>query len=212
MYKLENDELLTEEIKNAFKRNVVRNKAIFKGENRGNIKLPDEYQEVEYLESTGTQWIDTGVKLSDYYRNLIFSAEFQATNLNVNSIVGGCRLTEAKEYFFPVLINSTNFQSNSGKGDNLEITIGNSDTKRHKFISNSFNGECSLDDNKYKYINSEANCNINIYLFAFNSDNTSARRTGNVRLYSIKMQTNNNILIRDFIPCYRKSDNKPRII
>ena len=38
--------------------------------------LPDEYQQVEYIEGTGTQWIDTGINANN---NLSVKIEFEAS-------------------------------------------------------------------------------------------------------------------------------------
>lgn len=46
-----------------------------------------------------------------------------------------------------------------------------------------------------------------IYLFAINRGGSVERIVG-LQIYSVKIREND-VLIRDFIPCYRKSDNKP---
>ena len=50
--------------------------------------LPSEYQEVEYLECTGTQWIDTGRNL---YEGSIISIDFYITESSVNRVLYGWR-------------------------------------------------------------------------------------------------------------------------
>ena len=46
-------------------------------------RLPNEYQEVEYIESTGTQYIDTGVN-ADYKLSLKFNAQVTDISSTMN--------------------------------------------------------------------------------------------------------------------------------
>jgi len=54
------------------------------------VRIPEEYQEVEYIESTGTQWINTNVLLNiGCIINIIFYIEEN----NINRVIYGWRRT-----------------------------------------------------------------------------------------------------------------------
>ena len=49
-------------------------------------RLPNEYQEVEYIQSTGTQCIDTGIPLNQYRK---CEMEFSTTSIGKTQIIDG---------------------------------------------------------------------------------------------------------------------------
>ena len=164
--------------------------------------LPKEYQQVEYIESSGEQYIDTGVIQSDYTNNLKGYADFQFTKLDDISTVGGCRKSSISCYFFMFLADSSKFQSNIGKGNFLEITIANSDFDRHVFEFDSHLCTCKYDNNtSFDYFNSNASVPYSIYLFAYN-DNNDRLRKSSVKIYRFSLSTKDDIYIRNLIPCY----------
>ena len=74
-------------------------------------RLPEGYTEVEYIESSGTQYIDTGVKPSD---SLIFYVDFYIGSLKyMTPCLFGCLLNQVHTTFnigrsskMPVLLQS----------------------------------------------------------------------------------------------------------
>ena len=52
------------------------------------VRIPSEYQEVESLESTWTQWIDTGRTLQE---GSIISIDFYVAESSVNRVLYGWR-------------------------------------------------------------------------------------------------------------------------
>ena len=156
--------------------------------------------EVEYLESTGTQWIDTEIKPSeDLATYLTFS--YQKIERNITAF--GSRISYTSDdrywvnydgkfevgygnwYYFPKytdvgVINTIAFN---------EIVNGN-----HTFT---INGTTSTFDGK-------PNTTVNIIIFGriVGMDTT----TCNMRLYSMSMKRNG-VLIRDFIPVRFTNEN-----
>ena len=202
---------LSQELKSAFKDNeelkTINDYWYYKGykiykDGRVEKLLPEEYQQVEYIESTGTQWIDTKVKQSDFCNNLKGYMEFQFTNLNNRSCVGGCRNSNSWDFFFIFLADSEKFQSNLGHGRDLEIRIANSDLNKHYFTFDSHLGTCNFDGLTTNYNNNLANVPYNIYLFAYNDADSGVSRVSFLKNYDFSLQTSKDILIRKFIPCY----------
>ena len=176
--------------------------------------LPDDYQEVEYIETTGTQYIDTTLSVQDGYK-IICSASFaNGSNKNLSGIQTG---GGAKRAFGPWAASQTSSLFSLGIG-----VGGAVNTDKLYTIDQRYTFEANLDAiNPYLKIDgvsavftaspggalSSAIPNGNIFLFALNNNGTVATQFvgkvyGNVKLYV------GNILKRDFIPCYRKSDNE----
>lgn len=165
--------------------------------------LPDIYQEVEYLESTGTQYIDTGVVLTNLHAVEI---DYQLTSTQQTNRRGlyGILSTNAASRFGS-LFSPTNYQLEHGYGlTNTYWQQGLPDTNRHLLKQ----------DKNITYMDGVA-------IHTFNE--ATFTTTGNALLgnfnytnyipalakYYESKWWNDGVLIRDFIPCYRKSDDKP---
>lgn len=169
-------------------------------------RLPSGYTEVEYLESTGTQYINTGVQTSNSIKVEVeaintfgFADQY---NKKYGSGLIGARVSATDSAFF---YNSGGTYDFIGNGSNyLQITKnGNTDLLKMSYSSSSMTINCGT----YQYINTGLSINItspkNIYLFAFNNNGTATR--GTYKIYKCKIY-NNNTLIRDFVPCYNSSN------
>ena len=157
-----------------------------------------------YIESTGTQFIDTGVIQSEYKQNLIIEFDLQFTELpdqswsNPKNYSSGC--SGDPYYFLPFSIRSTGkFSSNIGNGG-TDIDPIDGDLNRHTVIidTSTGNGTLKIDNQTFNYSSNTANLNKSIYLFRDNS--TSLTSVGKLKLYSCKFKTGDGTLIRDFVP------------
>lgn len=171
------------------------------------IELPSEYQQVEYIESTGTQYIDTG---------------FIATN-NTRT-----RIKFRTPPTIPTDVSTTLFYSSAPVG-NYGFALGSSagaGKYRGFYGSNSYSSpdmlvtttDYVLDFNKEKmYLNETLihtfpsvsfTTEYSIPLFAqyYKSSNAINLVPSGTRLYRVEIWEND-IPARDLIPCYRKSDN-----
>lgn len=160
------------------------------------IRLPNGYTRLEYIESTGTQYIDTGIKGSQTTSCLIKN--------NFNEL-SGTQIFGA--YGFPK-------RFHYGIVDNQVYmpTVTNGTTTEHTFQANTNVHTYFLSPNLYKYDNQEiAEGNfdfpkMNFYLFARNNNDSVANYCKS-KLYFAKFY-DNNTLIRNFIPARRNSDNE----
>ena len=155
-------------------------------------RLPKEYKEVEYIESTGTQYINTGVITNSQK----IKAHFYRTANDSGSYFG----TYKDGNVFRTLWYQNNNQIqlasslyNSNIVDN-DITV-DIDLPTISINTYSTNTGISTLQNEYK-----------IYIFGANINGTFGSPIS-VRLYYFKVYENN-VLIRDFVPCYRVSDNE----
>jgi hypothetical protein len=160
--------------------------------------LPSEYQPVEYIESTGTQYINTNV-LADTVGRFVIDAEFTEISNEINgSINSGVALDIG-------IISNKFFLRNGAPND----VTASADINRHEFEVDTINSKCYIDETVVSTA-SGSKPNFNLYLFARNNESLGTTTTAyfcKQKLYSCKIYNLNNTLIRDFIPCYRKLDN-----
>jgi len=162
--------------------------------------IPSRYQEVEYIESTGTQWIDTGIVPS---ATIQFVCDVEFTDILVGR-VGTIKSIPGKNYanrhYFGVL--SSRFIGANGNIYNHSIT--NANTNRHIFSLD--NKGLSIDNVLVYSHTGEYETNLSFYLFACN-DNGSANYYSKVKIYNSQIYDNNR-LVRNFIPVYDTLTNK----
>lgn len=165
--------------------------------------LPSEYQQVEYIESTGTQYIDTKVVTSTQIQTN-FDFEYTDINSSYNRIFGAA-YSNGSQY--------------GVRGDRSymgyfygELPTGKNETVSTVMLEVGKRYKIRFNENENFYINDVA-VNMtttnkvgwqNIFLFSHNGPDLPSK----IKLYSCTMFDNSN-KIRNFIPCYHKSDNKP---
>lgn len=168
--------------------------------------LPKEYQEVEYLESSGTQWIDTGLKAN---QNTTVEIFFNTAVRTAAQFLFGNRITNTRAAFGALLWNSNKIYSEYNNSGNIITTFVYQDKTN-----------CCVMLSKNKLI-------INGIVYTTHTPATF-QTEGNMSLFGITTQSpsrvfdtsqslagkvyyckiyNNNTLVRDFVPCFRKSDN-----
>lgn len=158
--------------------------------------LPDEYQQVEYIESTGTQYIDTGVKLNTTYR---IETEIKWTpNIENRRQLFG---VNAGTYYWGI---NRDYKYECGTA-NVGVVTASTDKFDKLIITREINKETinvnGIDDaNRIESVTADLiHTLFGLYL------NTGYQCYCTMKYYKI---FNNNIIVRDFIPCYRKSDNE----
>lgn len=160
-------------------------------------KLPEAYQEVEYIASTGTQYIDTGIVTNNNSKIVI---QAQATD----AIGMGYRLFGSRTGAKVGNFISTN-------NDKVYVDYGGSSFEATFALDNNIH-TYNLDKNKFYYDGVllkewniiTFNAPSNAYLFGAYHDGSIVVKPWKVwycRLYD------NGRIVRDLVPCYRKSDN-----
>ena len=161
------------------------------------VGLPSEYQEVEYIQSNGNQYIDTGISGNDI-------GEYE---IKLNAL--GSQAHSWEQYFAGER-NATTYTGKlycsssqivyQGYPTGSDIQLGSiSDTLEIKVLRST--GITS--NGVYKSAYSGANWGtLTFWIFNSHSEPTLG---ASMRLYYLKMYSNGE-LARDFIPCYRKAD------
>ncbi len=173
--------------------------------------LPKEYTQVDYIESSGTQYIDTGILPSE---NIGFEIDFTPHNdmnrTTAKTIFGSRTTWKSNGY---QLTTYTEGSLNGG-----HFLFGTNDTAsliRHSaYMQKDVRCQISFLNGIFKSANGNetniqgtfSNVNKNIYLFGC-IERTNPFELSTTTLYRLKFYDIGN-LIRDFIPCYRNSDNE----
>ena len=152
--------------------------------------------ELEYIESTGTQYIDTGIKAS---KNLKVEADIDVSAASGWVMILGDYTSGS--YFSWWRQNTTMYAYYGSNNKTLAELTG-----KRKYISNNTNNIWSIDTSKITVTPNSSNFSKdgnNLYLFSVN--NGGNYNKASMKLYSCKIY-DNGTLVRDFIPAKRVSD------
>ena len=144
--------------------------------------IPSEYQEVEYIESSWSQVIKSGVYLTK--TGFRANIDFQITSSNPNDqAIFGC-------YFDGV--SSGHYRTWYGQNEWFTLSVGVTSLSRQTATGNN---------------TTYANSSYQFYIFAKQRyANGNYDSNAKAKLYSCQIY-DWNTLVRDFYACYRKSDN-----
>ena len=161
----------------------------------GGSKLPEGYTELAWIESTGTQYIDTGFKPNNNTRVLASVANFLTTDKSTS--VFGTRASSSSTDSFVLMVSS---------GGIYRSDYGSS---KVSFASDvSFDGNIEIDKNKAVTsmngvsVTGEKNtfsATYNLYLCGTNTGGSLSHGFKG-KLYSCKIY-DNGALVRNFVPC-----------
>jgi len=163
-------------------------------------QLPRKYQQVEYIESTGEQYIDTGTILNQDSKVELLISHFDT---NGNSKVFGSR-TSATENNFSVVKGTSSIVADFHNYENNRLGyVVDSD----EFLDISISNEKMKINDAEKIIDTYIDFTTpgTAYLFNGNGTYPDEYVLASMRLYSCKIY-NKEKLVRNFIPCYRKKD------
>ncbi len=174
--------------------------------------LPSEYTQVDYIESSGTQYIDTGIYPYKTKTEITFQLLDNYSMQNANKMLGG--LSENSRYILAYLYYAYSPQvitpANSSNGLLVNIPM---DNNKHTLIYNDENNNIIYDNIQQSFISGKELTDLtsvatkSLTLFAANRSIVDLMSS--YKLYNCKITNKNtNTLERDFIPCYRNSDNE----
>lgn len=194
----------------------------------------DEYKKLDYLQSTAEQWIDSGINPSLYNSHLIIDADVQFTQTTGHegrtwqTIIGAAQGdVDGTWYWHPQFHIAVN-------GDNkivVEYPMSEdpTTTDHNSIVADDIAGltrhrvTVIIDENiqslkvdgliKEKTSHAFGGPDCNLYIFSKNyveiGEFTKIDYAANLKLYHLTISTSDGIVLRDFFPCERKSDNKP---
>ena len=166
------------------------------------FQLPEEYQQIDYIESTGTQYINTNV-IPDGNTRII--ATYQIVNegerIDIFGSYGsgtdlGCLQFS---YGSTSLVGYGNVVNNSVTSITMNTEIHEIKVDSSKFLVD--------DQSKYTGTWTETTTAKPLYIFACNAnDFIDTTYMGRVRIYSFEIYSGTT-LVRNLVPCYFKENN-----
>ena len=165
------------------------------------VELPSGYTQVEYIQSSGTQYINTGYTPNNNTRIVCKVSGYPATN--TNQTLFGSRSGVGSSDGFMFLTTSQNCYRTDfdGTTSSYAASVSISDNliiDKNKNIT-TLNGA-----NKNTISGSAFTSTYPIYIFAANNGGTADFHTSGVKLYYL-MIYDNDVLTRHFIPCKNTS-------
>ena len=165
------------------------------------IKVPNGYTQVEYIQSSGTQYIDTGISPTT---NTGFKIKASCTTENnTDKILIGSRAS-SNRFWVDFDYNNGNKRIYGGFG-NID-NIGNYVLDTDYEIDFNYNGTKKVITNGVSYDLTgtfDSTGSLPMYIFRANYSSPIA---GNFKVYYCQIY-NGTTLVRDFIPCIRNSDS-----
>lgn len=167
--------------------------------------LPNEYQEVNYIESSGTQYIDTGITPNS---DTGFKVRMSVSNVTSDTYVFGCRKSTANDRF---VIGAYSGYIYLGYGQ----TFADS-TKWKPKVNETFEISLNYDNDRKGYYNGQYPVNAKqstipnmsgATIGIFKALGRETTGTQSTRVYNVQI-TQSGIITNNFVPCYRKSDNE----
>ena len=164
------------------------------------VLLPSEYTEVDYIEGTGTQYIDTGVVAKTTTTYDLY-ASFPELPSATRGIIGVLETGSFGRWNLYLSGNGYISVGYSGSYYNSTV-IPTLNTKYHLVQTPT---EFKIGNNsivQYTVTSASSSSNVYIYKRNYTSDTTCVK----MKLYSCKIY-DGDTLVRDFKPCYRNSDS-----
>ena len=174
--------------------------------------LPSAYRQVEYIEGTGTQYIDVVAESGAWDFDVTIAVSLPAVNA-YNLFCGYSYWSDSAAHCIFWTSNQTDIRrKNNGQSHNAQVSTSSIAGRKCRFILNSARaaiidaetGEI-LSENTDQYVRASANY---IRLFRGASNSGGYERPVAAKMYEYKAYTNTGALAYDFIPCVRNADGE----
>ena len=162
-------------------------------------RLPEGYTELEYIRSTGEQYINSEFKPNQDTR-VVCDAQFTATP--TFSMLFGTRVTTSLGMFALIwhIDNYFRPEYNTTLNKNIPVTVANLYNRR---VYDMNKQTTTIDGVSVSYTYAAFQCPNNLYIFASNNAGKS-EFLSTMKLYSCQIY-DNGTLVRDYVPCLTPS-------
>lgn len=165
------------------------------------MSLPNGYKRLEYIQNTGTQYIDTGISVGPDNASALKSVvdKMILTN-NAYALDGiGYGAAPYNNSFYLGTDANRNIAYGDGRVDKTTSTVY--DGSRRTFVYDAQNGKVSVSNlTEISFMFSAPDTALNFLLFAYNQGTKGGVKYYSGRIYGAKLY-NNDTLVRDYIPC-----------
>ena len=160
------------------------------------------YTELDYIESDGDQYIDLGFKANQDTRAIIKAQATDEGTFQTGYRLFGARNSASRRGFFISTSSNKLYFDYDNQGSTISTFLMDNNLHTYDFNKNNV----YVDETLIKTFNyTEFTNQYNLNLFGGNSGGTIVSKSW--KIYSFKLY-DNDVLIRDLIPCYRNSDNE----
>ena len=183
---------------------VSKNGKIYKnGKWKSLSPVPAEYQEVEYLQSTGTQYIKTGLKTNGSYFRASGKFSFAGNGMSFGAVID------------PATHSGYLYQTNSST---LTVSIGSTGASlaeakipwntvvEYDFEGNGTDGRATLNGVEYTGNVPQPLATNELHFFGRNYQGGNNMNAGG-KAWRTKWYLKKDVLTADFVPCYRIFDS-----
>lgn len=153
------------------------------------------YTRVEYIQSSGTQYIDTGFKPNNNTR-VVMDFQFVSAPTSNHAVIFGARDATNVNSFCVFYIKDGYFRSDYGATNTNQWAINS--TARYTIDKNK--ETTSLNNTTQSYSATTFQGGYNMYLFALNTGGALGFGSQGLKVYSCQIY-DNGTLIRDYVPC-----------
>ena len=157
--------------------------------------LPKGYTRLEYIESNGTQYIDTGVTAKTGIESKM---EFAYTKVPSDAVMLGSRKS-GNIFYLVHYYGSFSIGYGEYYTTGVKATAGTKYTVETALLLNAQIMHINSEEVILKGLSNSLDLGLNLYLFGMNYDGSVNYRSS-ARCYSCKIY-DNSILVRDFVPC-----------
>lgn len=163
--------------------------------------LPIEYQQVEYIEGTGTQYFEI-----DYIAtgDTVSQGKYQITNINSGKMLFGCRQSSSQNFYGFNWGGGLPYKYYNSYMSGV-LTSKNIDGDVHTFKKdkgNLYRDDVLINSISYKSFTTP----YNMVIFGANTAGTIGLQS-EARIFNLQFY-DDDVLRIDLIPCYRKSDGE----
>ena len=162
--------------------------------------LPSGYTQLEYIQSSGTQWIDTGFKPN---QNTRIKMDCNVIGFNSeDAFLFGARIASGNTAFC-LAADDANTRWFALYGNAVQNPTGTC-TGKHSIDFNQ--NVLTLDGKNFTFAKTTFQSSYNLLLFATITNGNVDSQRGKMAIYSCQIYDNGN-LIRDFVPCVDPTGN-----
>ena len=167
---------------------------------KGASKLPSGYTELEYIESSGAQYIDTGVVPN---HNTAVMLDIDILNADNWGPIFGSRDANVTNEFCMFAHNPTSVYQD-GYGNVAHVNISVSSVLGRQTINKALNNTYINDELKNSFTAATFQGTYPMFLFQINSGGSAVAYKISGRIYKAVI-TKSSTIVRDFIPCKNPS-------
>ncbi|MBO4683275.1 MAG: hypothetical protein J5611_01705 [Alphaproteobacteria bacterium] len=166
--------------------------------------LPAGYTQLEYLESTGTQYIDTGIQLTADTLDITISSSVEFVDLTLTEYSVGSRMFYGSPPTFGIQV-----YTNGPNIFNQHVSYPVSLNTRYRIITTTTSTMRSISANNIKLKDGfERSITDGTKINVFGTQEYTAHNAGaNIKLYEMQISKNSRV-IRNFVPAQRDSDGE----